>query len=65
MGGWNIRTMKQMGKPYLLVRELRTPDINACGLCEVIWTGEEHFTHETLRSYATVEQTGNKMLHSS
>lgn len=46
MGTWNIRTMKQMGKLHLLVRELRTLDIDACGLCEVRWTGEGHFTHE-------------------
>ena len=41
-----FRTLKQLGKLHLLVRELHSLKIDACGLSEVRWTGEGYFTYK-------------------
>ena len=48
IGAWNVQAMLELGKLYLLVKELERSKMNLTGLCEVRWSGrgllpvEEH-----------------------
>jgi len=44
IGTWNIRSMLQLGKVQLLGEEMMRLGIDICGLSEVRWDGQGHFT---------------------
>ena len=44
LGTWNIRSMLQLGKVQLLGQEMMRLGVDICGLSEVRWTGQGHFT---------------------
>jgi len=41
---WNIRSMLQLGKVQLLGEEMMRMSVDICGLSEVRWDGQGHFT---------------------
>ena len=41
---WNIRSMLQLGKVQLLGDEMMRLGVDICGLSEVRWNGQGHFT---------------------
>ena len=43
-GTWNIRSMLQLGKVQLLGDEMMRLGVDICGLSEVRWNGQGHFT---------------------
>ena len=43
-GMWNIRSMLQLGKVQLLDEEMMRLAVDICGLSEVRWNGQGHFT---------------------
>jgi len=44
LGTWNIRSMLQLGKVQLLGEETMRLEVDMCGLSEVKWDGQRHFT---------------------
>src|SRR6218665_1368250 len=44
IGTWNIQSMLQLGKVYILGNELERNRVDICGLSEVRWKGQGHFT---------------------
>ena len=46
IGTWNVRTLLDNGKLYLLVRELAAQNMNITGICEHRWAGSGHFSCE-------------------
>ena len=44
LGTWNVRSMLQLGKVQILGNELERLEVDLCGLCEVRWEGQGHFT---------------------
>jgi len=44
LGTWNIRSMLQLGKVQLLGDEMMRQGVDICGLSEVRWNGQGHFT---------------------
>ena len=44
LGTWNIRSMLQLGKVQLLGDEMMRLMVDICGLSEVRWNGQGHFT---------------------
>ena len=44
LGTWNIRSMLQLGKVQLLGDEMVRLGVDICGLSEVRWNGQGHFT---------------------
>jgi len=44
IGTWNIRSMLQLGKVQLLGEEITRLGVDICGLSEVRWDGQGHFT---------------------
>ena len=44
LGTWNIRSMLQPGKVQLLGDEMMRLGVDICGLSEVRWNGQGHFT---------------------
>jgi len=44
LGTWNIRSMLQLGKVQLLDEEMMRLGVDICGLSEVRWDGQGHFT---------------------
>ena len=49
---WNIRSMLQLGKVQLLGEEMMRLGVDICGLSEVRWDGQGHFT--TLHGHTIV-----------
>ena len=44
LGTWNIRSMLQLGKVHLFGDEMMRLGVDICGLSEVRWNGQGHFT---------------------
>ena len=44
LGTWNIRSKLQLGKVQLLGEETIRLGVDMCGLLEVRWDGQGHFT---------------------
>lgn len=44
LGTWNVRSLLQLGKVHMLEREMLKMKVNLCGLAEVRWEGQGHFT---------------------
>ena len=44
IGTWNVRSMLQLGKVQVLGEELERNKVDICGLAEVRWEGQGHFT---------------------
>jgi len=44
LGTWNIRSMLQLGKVQLLGEEMMRLRVDVCGLSDVRWDGDGHFT---------------------
>ena len=44
LGTWNIRSMLQLGKVQLLGDKMMRLGVDICGLSEVRWNGQGHFT---------------------
>jgi len=44
LGTWNIRSMLQLGKVQLLGEEMMQLGVDICGLSEMRWDGQGHFT---------------------
>ena len=44
LGTWNIRSMLQLGKVQVLGDEMMRLGVDICGLSEVRWNGQGHFT---------------------
>ena len=44
LGTWNIRSMLQLGKVQLFGDEMMRLGVDICGLSEVRWNGQGHFT---------------------
>ena len=44
VGTWNIRSMLQFGNVQLLGEEMMRLGVDICGLSEVRWDGQGHFT---------------------
>jgi len=44
LGTWNIRSMLQLGKVQLLSEEMMQLGVDICGLSEVRWDEQGHFT---------------------
>ena len=44
LGTWNIRSILQLGKVQLLGDEMVRLGVDICGLSEVRWNGQGHFT---------------------
>ena len=49
---WNIRSLVEIGKVHVLGREMERRKVNVCGLSEVRWAGQGHFT--TLEGHTIV-----------
>ena len=58
IGTWNIRTLLQLGKLQVLGREMDRIGVDICGLSEVRWKGQGHFT---TREGHTVIYSGEKV----
>ena len=59
IGTWNIRTLLDMGKLHLLIRELEHQEMNITGLCECRWEGNGHFNcGDHLIIYSGAEKSG-------
>src|SRR5688572_17055070 len=44
IGTWNVRSLIQIGKVYMLGKELEINRVDICGLSEIRWQGQGHFT---------------------
>ena len=42
-GTWNVRTLRELGKLALLLKEMERLKLDVFGLCETRWSGEGHF----------------------
>ena len=59
LGTWNVRTLLDNGKLYLLCRELTAQNIGITGICEHRWAGSGHFNCEDhLVIYSGAEKSG-------
>ena len=59
LGTWNVRTLMDNGKLYLLCRELAAQNIGITGICEHRWSGSGHVNCEDhLVIYSGAEESG-------
>ena len=42
-GTWNVRTLQELGKLHLMLKEREQLKLDVLGLCETRWSGEGHF----------------------
>lgn len=67
-GTWNVRRLLQVGKLYILERDLMREKmrekIDVCGIAKTYWKGQGHFETEDLVIYVSGqrERTGNSRL---
>jgi exonuclease III len=53
IGAWNVRSMKQLGKLHMVIKEAERLHLDMIGLSETRWAGEGHF-----------ESEGSQIIHS-
>ena len=60
IGTWNVRTMKDTGKLYALIKELEVLDLDILGISETRWSGSGQFDclDSTIMYSGTEERTG-------